>query len=38
VLEAMLDRFPGLRLVPGYVREAAPGLMTRRPRRLDVVL
>ena len=38
VLEAMLDRFPGLRLVPGYVREAAPGLMTRRPARLDVVL
>jgi cytochrome P450 len=38
VVEALLDRFPGLRLAPGYVREPAPGVMLRRPRRLDVVL
>jgi len=37
-IEALLDRFPGLRLAPGYAREAAPGFMIRRPRRLDVVL
>ena len=38
VVEALLDRFPGLRLAPGYVREPAPGVMLRRPRQLDVVL
>ncbi|MDH6437098.1 cytochrome P450 [Streptomyces sp. SAI-144] len=39
VLEHLLERFPGLRLVPGYHREAPEGLLlTRRPARLDVVL
>ncbi|KUN88120.1 cytochrome P450 [Streptomyces griseoruber] len=39
VLEQLLDRFPELRLAPGYHREPPPGLvMIRRPARLDVVL
>ncbi|MFF4258762.1 cytochrome P450 [Streptomyces sp. NPDC001663] len=38
-LEQLLDRFPELRLAPGYHREPPPGLvMIRRPARLDVVL
>ncbi|GAA2313167.1 hypothetical protein GCM10010234_67490 [Streptomyces hawaiiensis] len=38
VLEQLLERFPDLRLAPGYRREPAPGLvMVRRPARLDVV-
>ncbi|MDQ0746445.1 cytochrome P450 [Streptomyces africanus] len=36
VLEQLLERFPELRLAPGYRREPAPGLvMVRRPARLD---
>ncbi|WP_245608096.1 cytochrome P450 [Streptomyces hokutonensis] len=39
VLEQLLDRFPELRLAPGYHREPPPDLvMIRRPARLDVVL
>jgi cytochrome P450 len=39
VLEQLLERFPDLRLAPGYRRETAPGVvMVRRPARLDVVL
>ncbi|MFI7020509.1 cytochrome P450 [Streptomyces sp. NPDC050164] len=39
VLEQLLERFPDLRLAPGYRREPAPGLvMVRRPARLDVAL
>ncbi|MFF3373950.1 cytochrome P450 [Streptomyces sp. NPDC002680] len=39
VLEQLLERFPDLRLAPGYHREPPPGLvMVRRPARLDVVL
>jgi cytochrome P450 len=39
VLEQLLERFPDLRLAPGYHRAPPPGLvMVRRPARLDVVL
>lgn len=39
VLEHLLERFPELRLAPGYHREPPEGLLlTRRPARLDVVL
>ncbi|PPS70072.1 MULTISPECIES: hypothetical protein [Streptomyces] len=39
VLEQLLERFPELRLAPGYRREAAAGLvMVRRPARLDGLL
>jgi cytochrome P450 len=38
VLEALLDRFPGLRLADDYVWERLPGLAAHRPTRLDVVL
>ncbi|MCX3291878.1 hypothetical protein OR263_35135 [Streptomyces sp. NEAU-H22] len=39
VLERSLERFPELRLAPGYRREPAPGLvMVRRPARLDGLL
>ncbi|MFK0159941.1 cytochrome P450 [Streptomyces sp. NPDC090493] len=39
VLEQLLERFPDLRLAPGYRHEPAPDVvMVRRPARLDVVL
>jgi cytochrome P450 len=38
LLEALVQRFPSLRLAPGYVREASGNPMVRRPDRLDVVL
>lgn len=37
VLEEMLDRYPDLRLAPGFRYEPDKGLMLHRPRRLDVV-
>ncbi|MFJ8048278.1 hypothetical protein [Streptomyces luteogriseus] len=39
VLEQLLERFPELRLAPGYRLDPAPGLVTvRRPARLDGLL
>jgi cytochrome P450 len=39
VLEQLLERFPDLRLAPGYHRAPPPGLvMVRRPAHLDVIL
>lgn len=38
VLDALLDRFADLELVPGFEYEKAPMMMVRGPRRLDVRL
>jgi cytochrome P450 len=38
LVEALAERFPGMRLAPGYSWHAAPRLMDRRPARLDVIL
>ena len=38
LLEALVERFPSLRLAPSYAWHAAPRSMVRRPARLDVVL
>ena len=38
VLERLLDRVPELRLCADYRRQPGPGLMVRRPARLDVSL
>ena len=37
VLEELLDRYPDLRLAPGFRHEPVESLMQHRPRRLDVV-
>lgn len=37
-LEALLDRYPGLALEPGFTYEKAPMMMVRGPQRLDVHL
>ena len=38
LLEALVERFPSLRLAPSYTWHAAPRSMVRRPVRLDVIL
>ncbi len=38
LVEALAERFPGMRLTPGYSWQAAPRLMDRQPARLDVIL
>ncbi len=38
LVEALVERFPGMRLAPGYSWQAAPRFMVRRPDRLDVIL
>lgn len=38
LLEALTERFPGMRLAPDYAWRAAPHAMVRRPERLDIVL
>ncbi|MEU6261093.1 cytochrome P450 [Streptomyces sp. NPDC047043] len=38
MLEALLDRYPGMRLAEDYVWEKTPGDILHRPLRLDVVL
>lgn len=38
LIEQLLDRFPDMRLAPGYRWEIAPGVLIRRPKTLDVVL
>lgn len=37
VLEELLDRYPDLRLAPGFRHEPVEGLMQHRPQRLDAV-
>jgi cytochrome P450 len=38
LIEALAERFPGMRLAPGYSWQPVPQAMVRRPARLDVIL
>ncbi len=38
LIEALTQKFPQMRLAPGYTHQLAPHAMVRRPARLDVVL